>query len=1289
VALCFGAQPIELSKMTKGTFPDQFGVSFIRDALWRTSGGGAAVMIGAGFSRNARPTSISAKEMPSWAQMSQALCRLLYASAPEERRESALREANSTSGFLRLAQEYEAAYGRLALNEQIRALVPDMEYEPDDLHKRLLNLPWKDVLTTNWDTLLEREARNVFKRNYDVVRTPSEIPTARRPRIVKLHGTLPAYEPFIFTEDDYRIYPRAHAPFVNLVQQSLMESVLCLIGFSGDDPNFLHWTGWVRDNLGKNAPKVYLVGWLELSSHRRRMLEDRNVVPIDLANLPNARDWPAEHRHRYATEWFLRAIGTEKRFDPTNWPRLTSAASSAPLYLGPIPAPVEKLPQEELDFIDFPNKTVEERIAAMREVVAIWKWNRSLYPGWMIAPLGRREAIWRRTLNWVTPICSLIDNVSADEYLIVFSELVWRLELALAPHFVDVLQSADKALSRVDIKACQILDVGSLRTDVSTVDWSKLRSAWSTIALMLVKARRFDGEFAAAATLMTELEVRVKHDVGLQSEVMYEACLLLRDKGQYSLLAGTLSKWDVSKSDPAWAIRKAGLLASLGDLATAHQIFRSALTEIRRHRRRDCIDFASLSREGWALWFEAAFARSASEGETDHQSDSEAGSKPTNRWLELGIYLCDTFNDYHRLISNLDASISNRRPSVEQVPGFDLGNIRRTFYATGVLPTHVRLAYEIFRLADAIGIPPSINRISVFETGLNKAISAMANDEVWLCALWSLRIAVIPKDDALEFFSRSRVAMLNDQQLLGLNKVIEGKMSFALANFGHGHGTYADHQSAELGIAIEVLSRLALRCNSTDAEKIFEQALSFFNNSIFQGDFGLYGPLHNLIKRTMEAVPVEFLAESMPKLFSLPLIPGKDWHWPEPAEAWPSSLIIKTVNVHNRPAQWKAVIHQLLDDFSRGDSTMSQRALRRLSIINAAGILTGEEQLQIADWLWDPSQLDKSGWPQRFTLCDYEILSLPEQTKGQAEAAFRKRYFLNSDDYSANQRISAVGTALEYFQTASIPFELSTDEKLLLSENIQVWAQPSSASEHDKFLALFRNISAEPNDLDVLSVLMSLLLVVPLSQEQARSLWTRLSDVEATHPGPVLGLYAILLRYLPEHLEFVARKIREGLVSSDSLRGQGACNGLRRWMMQHKENTSMPAPPDDLAREVGNGIAVRRPATLIAGLEFAKWLIHEGPANYRPLLLESAAQALAYLFEEAKYDGPFTAMSGVDLPLLRLRCIQLARALDASGYATNEAIRTWLDSAITDPLPEVRKALSDLGTLRHPITLYP
>ncbi len=253
--------------------PDQSHINRVREALWKQPDSCASVMVGAGFSCNAMKAGPDSRPFPIWKEVAEMLCTKLYPPGDGERLERAKAEASGTSGFLRLAQEYEAAFGRDALHRFIKKMVPDNDLVPDELHIRLLRLPWRDVFTTNWDTLLERARIHVADRAYSVIRTPEALPSAPNPRIVKLHGSFPSHVPFIFTEEDFRKYPKKFAPFVNTVQQAMMETVLLLIGFSGDDPNFLHWSGWVRDNLGKSSPKIYLAGWLDLSPHRRRMLD--------------------------------------------------------------------------------------------------------------------------------------------------------------------------------------------------------------------------------------------------------------------------------------------------------------------------------------------------------------------------------------------------------------------------------------------------------------------------------------------------------------------------------------------------------------------------------------------------------------------------------------------------------------------------------------------------------------------------------------------------------------------------------------------------------------------------------------------------------------------------------------------------------------------------------------------------------------------------------------------------------------------------------------------------------
>ncbi len=249
---------------------------YLDEIAERLFSGHAAVMVGAGFSRNAKPKDDSGPSFPDWSELGDRFYEKLNGKEPD----SDSRYLN----VLKLADEVEAAFGRPALDQTLRDTIPDLAYEPSNLHVDLLNLPWSDVFTTNYDTLLERACRSVTSQRYDVVVNKEDLVYSEKPRIVKLHGSFPSDRPFIITEDDYRRYPDDFSPFVNTVRQALLENTLCLIGFSGDDPNFLQWIGWIRDNLGQeNSPKIYLVGLLGLSDSQKKLLERRNIVSVDMS----------------------------------------------------------------------------------------------------------------------------------------------------------------------------------------------------------------------------------------------------------------------------------------------------------------------------------------------------------------------------------------------------------------------------------------------------------------------------------------------------------------------------------------------------------------------------------------------------------------------------------------------------------------------------------------------------------------------------------------------------------------------------------------------------------------------------------------------------------------------------------------------------------------------------------------------------------------------------------------------------------------------------------------------
>ena len=193
---------------------DYPAVQKLAAALWQQENAyhGAAVMVGAGFSRSAATTGDVNRKLPLWPDLSSALATELGASAH--------------SDPLRLAQEYLAYFGKQALHDLIKKEVNDAAWSPGEQHKSLLELPWSEVLTTNWDTLLERASMEVHHPVYNVVSRQEELSNARSPRIVKLHGTVKVTEDLVFTQEDYRKYPQRHAAFVNFSRQVFIENEL-------------------------------------------------------------------------------------------------------------------------------------------------------------------------------------------------------------------------------------------------------------------------------------------------------------------------------------------------------------------------------------------------------------------------------------------------------------------------------------------------------------------------------------------------------------------------------------------------------------------------------------------------------------------------------------------------------------------------------------------------------------------------------------------------------------------------------------------------------------------------------------------------------------------------------------------------------------------------------------------------------------------------------------------------------------------------------------------------------
>ena len=307
--------------------------------------------------------------------------------------------------------------------------------------------------------------------------------------------------------------------------------------------------------VGDSAPKIYLAGWLDLSPHRRRMLEDHGVVPIDLARHCNAHVWPEHLRHRYATEWVLHTLERGRPYEVTNWPSPVSDwIDAVPDYLQPVVETKLDQPRDEARH-DTSGEPGEPR-ERVKQTLETWQHNREVYAGWLVFPSGEeRESLIRRTDDWEGRILASLQLLTPVERLYAMRELLWRREILLQPISPSIESACEAVLTSIDCQSRTVDGVGDQK-----IGWSAVREAWRTVALSLVTAARFHFDHDRFIKRIESLEMFVNDDPDVGHRLSHERCLWAVYSMDFEALEVLLQDWRVDDCDPVRMIRKAALL---------------------------------------------------------------------------------------------------------------------------------------------------------------------------------------------------------------------------------------------------------------------------------------------------------------------------------------------------------------------------------------------------------------------------------------------------------------------------------------------------------------------------------------------------------------------------------------------------------------------------------------------------------------------------------------------------------------------------------------------------------
>lgn len=219
-----------------------------------------AVFIGAGISKSSESSTI---KLPSWNDLIIDF-------------KSELGLPKEENDFLKIAQLYFLEFKEFTYYEKLKSYFPN-NIEPSLVHKLIFDINPQCIITTNWDTILEKTIEN-NAYIYDVVSSDEDlVKSTLQKKLIKMHGDFKNHN-IVFKEDDYLNY-RYNFPIIeNYIKSILTTHTVLFAGYSYNDINLKLIMKWLQ-NHSKVSPPRYLIAFSK-NPTQEKYLENHGITVL-------------------------------------------------------------------------------------------------------------------------------------------------------------------------------------------------------------------------------------------------------------------------------------------------------------------------------------------------------------------------------------------------------------------------------------------------------------------------------------------------------------------------------------------------------------------------------------------------------------------------------------------------------------------------------------------------------------------------------------------------------------------------------------------------------------------------------------------------------------------------------------------------------------------------------------------------------------------------------------------------------------------------------------------------
>ena len=178
--------------------------------------------------------------------------------------------------YLTIPEEVFERYGSLKYYEIAEKRFSG-KYFPNSIHRILKEMDLTYIITTNYDTLIEDEIKNL-----QVVSKDEDLPyTSSNRMLIKMHGDFDNKN-IVLKKSDYDNYEKNFQLISTFIKGLFTTNTILFIGYSYNDTNVQQIMNWIKEILKEETRKAFLVEFTEKDDKEEENGEQINRISLKL-----------------------------------------------------------------------------------------------------------------------------------------------------------------------------------------------------------------------------------------------------------------------------------------------------------------------------------------------------------------------------------------------------------------------------------------------------------------------------------------------------------------------------------------------------------------------------------------------------------------------------------------------------------------------------------------------------------------------------------------------------------------------------------------------------------------------------------------------------------------------------------------------------------------------------------------------------------------------------------------------------------------------------------------------